>query len=376
MSDAGATQRRVLEVLFSFRVGGSEVVGIELAKHLADKGTEVLCTAIDGMDGPLRSRCAEYGLEVIDLGMPMSGMLARNGFSWRLVEKLRALRLDAIHLQHFLGLNKVGLAARLAGIPRIVVTEHSEAGLQESLAGRLRLRMNWRLAHVITVIHPGIRDYLVRELGIDGNRIEVITNGIDLGYWNRHDRDLQRQRLGVGDEFVFMYVGRVAPVKNIPGLVTAFLQAVSAVTQPSRLVIAGDGADLDACRRIAAASPHGNAVTFLGETSDVRGCLAAADAFVMNSRSEGTPRALMEAMALGLPGIAPAVGGVPAMLESCGDVVPPNDPAALVSALVSAMTQPAQSRALGCVAAERAKKLWDAEIATARYRDLLRLKSR
>jgi len=65
VSDAGATQRRVLEVLFSFRVGGSEVVGIELAKHLADKGTEVLCTAIDGMDGPLRSRCAEYGLEVI-----------------------------------------------------------------------------------------------------------------------------------------------------------------------------------------------------------------------------------------------------------------------------------------------------------------------
>jgi len=246
VSDAGATQRRVLEVLFSFRVGGSEVVGIELAKHLADKGTKVLCTAIDGMDGPLRSRCTEYGLEVIDLGLPMSGMLARNGFSWRLVEKLRALRLDAIHLQHFLGLNKVGLAARLAGIPRIVVTEHSEAGLQESLAGRLRLRMNWRLAHVITVIHPGIRDYLVRELGIDGNRIEVITNGIDLGYWNRRDRDLQRQKLGVGDEFVFMYVGRVAPVKNIPGLVTAFLQAVSAVTQPSRLVIAGDGADIDA----------------------------------------------------------------------------------------------------------------------------------
>lgn len=367
----GGGRRRVLEVLFSFRVGGSEVVGLELARQMAAAGDEVLCTALDGLEGPLRERCAQYGLQVVDIGLPLSGPLGRNGVSARLVRALRALRLDAIHLQHFLGLNKLGLAARLAGIPRIVVTEHSEAGLKESLPGRMRLRANWRLAHETTVIHEGIKQYLVDEIGMRATRISVIPNGIDLDYWHRNDRAAQRARLGLGDETAFMFAGRLAAVKNIPRLVAVFLDAVAAMPVAARLLICGDGEQRAQCAALIAAHPSGRQVELLGETSDVRAQLAAADVFVMNSLSEGTPRAMMEAMAMGLPGISTAVGGIPPMLENCGLLVRPGDEATLRAALITAATDPGRMRALGTAAQSRVRERWDARKMVAEYRRAL-----
>ncbi len=86
---------------------------------------------------------------------------------------MQELRLDAVHLQHFLGLNKLGIPARLARVPRIIVTEHSIFDVDQSRAGRVRARLNWRLATKITVIHPSIRDYLCNRLGVPAERVEL-----------------------------------------------------------------------------------------------------------------------------------------------------------------------------------------------------------
>ena len=115
-----ATRPRILEVLYSYAIGGSQLLGLELARQLRDEGAEVLCTALDSTPGPLVTRCAEYGLPRVDLAVPWGHPLGRNGLSWGLVKRLRALRLDAGHLQHFLALNKLGLPSRLAGVKRIV----------------------------------------------------------------------------------------------------------------------------------------------------------------------------------------------------------------------------------------------------------------
>jgi hypothetical protein len=104
---AGAARPRVLQVLFSFRVGGSEIFALQLARQLAAQGVEVLCGALDATPGPLLERCAQYGIRTVDLRVPQRHPLGRNGFSIGLVRRLRELQLDAIHLQHFLGLNKL-----------------------------------------------------------------------------------------------------------------------------------------------------------------------------------------------------------------------------------------------------------------------------
>jgi glycosyltransferase involved in cell wall biosynthesis len=362
---------RILEVLFSFRVGGSELLGLELASQLAAQGVETYCTALDGMDGPLVERCAKAGVRVVDLGLPRRGLLARNGVSGDLARRLRALRLDAIHLQHFLGLNKLGLPARVAGIPRVVVTEHSVLDVSQSFAGRMRVRAASGLAHAITVIHPSIKDYLVRSLGVNPCRITVIPVGVDFARWHARDRGACRSALGIGSEFTAVFVGRVAPVKNVPGLVRAFLDAARASEVPARLVVVGDGPDLPAARAAAASDPLADCVQFVGEQSDTRPFVAAADVFVMNSLSEGTPRALLESMACGVPGISTAVGGVPSLLEERGWLAPPGEASALTEALLDAMRSPAEIAARGARAREFVHAHFDARQALAAYRKLL-----
>jgi glycosyltransferase involved in cell wall biosynthesis len=363
--------RRVLEVLYSFRVGGSEVVGLELARQMAGDGAQVSCTAIDGITGPLRARCADFGLDVVDLGLPIGNVLGRNGLSLALSRRLRSLSLDAIHLQHFVGLNKLGLAARMARIPRIVVTEHSEAPLRESKAGTLRLRLNWRLAHRITVIHEGIKTYLMDNLRIPASRITVIPNGIDLNYWHRNDRAERRAELGLGPEFTFVFVGRLVEVKNVPGIISAFLSAQERSSQPLRLIVVGDGPDRLVCESLVYRHPLAETVTFVGEQLDTRRYLAAADAFVLNSRSEGTPRALMESMALGLPAICPAVGGIPEMLQARGWLTVPGEQGSLESALLEVASRPDRSRAVGAAARAFAVKNYSATEVLRRYQTIL-----
>jgi len=338
---------RILEVLYSFRVGGSEVVGLELAEQLAGTGSEVLCACLDGEPGPLRARCEGMGLKVVDLRIPQNNILGRNGISLALVKRLAELNLDAIHLQHFVSLNKLGIAARLAGIPHIVVTEHSEAQLKESFAGRLRVRLNWRLAHRITVIHEGLRRYLVDQLGLSEARILVIPNGIEIGYWHASDRAERRAELELGSAFTFVFVGRLVEVKNVPGLITAFLRAQSRAPVPMRLLVVGGGPEMDRCKALLAPDLFGSSVRFIGEHYDTRRFLAAADAFVMNSHSEGVPRALLEAMAMGLPCIAPAVGGIPDLLGDSGWLTRPGETEALASTLLAVAANPKRSQERG-----------------------------
>jgi glycosyltransferase involved in cell wall biosynthesis len=363
--------RRVLEVLYSFRIGGSELLGLELAGQLAAQGNEVFCTALDGMQGPLVARCAELGIRVVDIGLPKRNALARNGLSLDLARELRALGLDAIHLQHFLGLNKLGIPARLAGVPRIVVTEHSVLDVSQSFAGRMRVRAASGLAHAITVIHPSIKDYLVGTLGVKSERITVIPVGVDLARWHANDRAERRAALGIGDEFTAVFAGRIAPVKNVPGLIRGFLDAAVATGKRARLIVVGDGPDMGASREAAASHALASQVTFAGEQSDTRPFVAAGDVFLMNSLSEGTPRALLEAMACAVPGISTAVGGVPSLLENRGWLASPGDPAALVATISEAMRAPEEIAARGARARAFVRENFDAGQALARYRSLL-----
>ena len=363
---------RILEVLYSFRVGGSEFVGLDLAKQLVESGAEVFCAAIDAGPGPLREQCRQYGIQVVDLQIPTVNPLTRNGFSISLTRRLKALRLDAIHLQHFLSLNKLGLPARLAGIPRVVVTEHSVLDASQSRAGRFRIRLNWRLANLITVVHPGIKEYLCGRLRIPPSKVEVIPIGIETEKYHRNDRLARRAALGIGEEVVaFIFVGRLAPVKNVPGLVDAFLALQSKSDVPSRLLIVGDGEDANAVRASIERHPFGHRVTLCGEQTDVRSFLAAADLFVLNSRSEGTPRALLEAMAVGLPAICPAVGDIPSMIEGRGWLTDSSDPNSLENAMLYVLQNPKEVLEAGSRCTIYVRENFDSRRSMDRYRQLL-----
>ena len=366
-----STAPRILEVIYSHQVGGSEMVGLELGQQLARNGARVMCASLSGGDGPLRERCLQMGMEPVDLDISTTNLLGRNGFSLALVRRLRALELTAIHLHHLLALNKLGLPARMAGIPHIVVTEHSIATLRGNRLARLRARLNWRLAHHLTGVHAGIRDYLIEQVGVHPDRISVIPNGIDLQRWQRGDRSARRSDLGLGDEFVFMFVGRLAEVKNVPNLLRAFLAMQAGNAPRCRLIVVGDGPEADNCRAVLAGHPLADRVVLAGESADTRTMLAAADAFVMNSHSEGSPRAMIEAMALGLPCICPAVGGVPALLQGRGWLTTPESIEDLARAMQEVATEPEKSRAAGEAGRQFVVAGFDARVSLLQFARLL-----
>jgi L-malate glycosyltransferase len=364
------TPRRILVVLYSFRIGGSEVVGLELARQLQAGGAHVFCGAIDNEPGPLRERCAKYGIEIVDLDIP-SNVFERNGLSFTLTWRLRQLRLDAVHLHHFLALNKLGIPARLAGIKRVVVTEHSVLDVDQSRAGRVRARLSWRLASAITVVHQSIKEYLCETLGIPKERVFVIPIGIDSDQYDRGDRASIRAKLRLASRVTFVFVGRLAPVKDVPGLITAFLTLQSRNVPEASLLIVGDGENRATCEDIIRAHPLGARVNMVGAQADPRPYLAAGDVFVMNSRSEGTPRALLEAMAMGLPGIGPAIGGLPDLLAGRGWLTIPGVTASLESAMETVLREPDLIAENGQNALQYVKSNFDSSRIVERYQELL-----
>ena len=108
-----------------------------------------------------------------------------------------------------------------------------------------------------------------------------------------------------------------------------------------------DGSDDDAC---------GDGKSRLaGETLDVAAYLAAADVVAVPSRNEGMGRVIVEAMALGLPVVATAVGGIPDVVTDgeCGRLIAPEDVDALSAALIELGRDPALRRKLGEAAMQR-----------------------
>jgi glycosyltransferase involved in cell wall biosynthesis len=155
-------------------------------------------------------------------------------------------------------------------------------------------------------------------------------------------------------------VGRLKRPKDFATLVLAVARLKRL---PFRLQIVGDGPDRDEIRAAVAAAGLEDRVELLGERHDVPELLAEADVFVLSSRSEGLPIALLEAMAHGLPVVASDVGGISEALVhgDSGLLVPPADPAALADALGALLTDAELRERLGMSARIRCETSFELE---------------
>jgi glycosyltransferase involved in cell wall biosynthesis len=129
-----------------------------------------------------------------------------------------------------------------------------------------------------------------------------------------------------------------------------------------RLVVVGDGPELPRLRR--RASMLGlRGVRFLGHRDDIGTLLAAFDVFAMSSESEGTPRALIEAMRAGLGVVATRVGGIPELAPDgqFALLVPARDPERLAAGISRLLRERGVRDRLGAAAKERAEELFSSE---------------
>jgi glycosyltransferase involved in cell wall biosynthesis len=200
----------------------------------------------------------------------------------------------------------------------------------------------------LVAVSTDIRNELVRT-GSRPERVETILNAIDhRAFWRDRARE-QEARLQLGlpaDRFVIGAVGRLEPQKRFDLLMDAFARLRS--TRPDLLLaIAGDGSQRAALQAHADALGLGESCRLLGHCNDVPLVHHALDLFVQSSEYEGTPNAVLEAMALETPIVATEAGGTAELVRDGveGLVVPTHDAAALTEAIEAALSDPAAAAA-------------------------------
>jgi len=177
------------------------------------------------------------------------------------------------------------------------------------------------------------------------NKLLILANGIDLDRWHPDPeaRGKLRAELGLNDEFLWMAVGRLDPVKDYATLLGAFAQ----MPDKSQLAIAGDGPLQVKLQQLTMGLHLGNRVRFLGFVPDVLRWLQAADGLVLSSRWEGLPLAVLEASACGLPVVATDVSGTREVVLSgqTGLLSPAGDAKALSASMMQIMQMDSSERA-------------------------------
>lgn len=192
----------------------------------------------------------------------------------------------------------------------------------------------------------------VQKAGMPPEQVFLVRSAVDTDAFAPigNARLQAKQRWGLGAEaFVVATIGRLAAGKGHDGL----LRAVALLSPPERpiVLLAGDGAERIRLQRLVGELGIAELVRFLGFQRDVRSILWAADGFihVPTHFPEGTPNAILEAMAAGLPVIATKVGGIPEIVRDGGTglLVPPEDTASLAKAIQTLRKDPNLRQQLG-----------------------------
>lgn len=315
----------IAHVLSSFALGGQERVAVDLAGSQVKKGHRV--HAISLAPKPDGLLAADFEKRGVVLHTVTKG----GGVDPTLVVRLAALfrreRIDVVHTHNPQPLFYGATAARLAR--RAIV--HTKHGVNPAIGRKLWLRrFGGHLAHAYVAVSDATAEVARRNHECPPSRLHTIANGIELEGFGRDAvaRAAVREELGIpADAFVFGTIGRMSPEKDHALLVRAALPLLGSNV---RLVVVGDGSEMKSVRDTAASSPF---VLLPGVRRDVARLLASFDAFVLSSRSEGLPLALVEAMASGLPIVSTDVGGTKEVLAGTGIVIPSHDEGALREAM-------------------------------------------
>ncbi|MGE0480137.1 MAG: glycosyltransferase [Phycisphaerae bacterium] len=360
---------RVMLLVTDLEFGGTPLRLARLGIGLRRRSVDVVVGCL-ASPGPVSAMLERHGVRTF-------ACRARGARDWRAVRLLmdivRCVRPALIHAT----LTHANVAARLvgalAGVPVLTSTATIEverrwhAWIERATARLDRghvVNSRTLAEHAVRVFHrPRNRVYVVPASvrgATDGlHSPAVVRDRESCGApteMDRPDRDAARRRFGITEhEFAVFWVGRLDPVKRVDLLVRV---AEIMNTAPTRIVLVGDGPERAAIERLLSLSSAKGRVTLAGWHDDLADVWAAADAFVLPSRTEGMPNALLEAMAAAVPAVA---SDIPSIRELQGD--PPRlllatsgDAKSFADALEFLRANPAARRELG---ARAAASVWE-----------------
>ena len=374
---AGRARKKILFITHTKEYGGLERHVLYIVRRLL--GPEVQISIFNL--GPDLFTSHLEGAETVEVSVACE---KEPKFFWSWFQLFRSERPDVVVLSYgWTGAFPfVSIAAWLASVrgrfaihqlltaPMPPVEETSLLSmLRRRFGGRARRLAGWRVsAYFFTrliCVSNAVRDSLVRDYGFPASRMITIYNCVSVAKFapSVAARTAVRTRLGVGpDEFLLVCAARLNEIKRIDIL----LQSIALVLCNGircKCVIVGDGPLKEQLLEQARELGLSGHVFFEGFREDVRPYLQAGSAFVLTSRAEGLPLAVVEAMACGLPCVVTDVGGnAEAVLNNVnGFVVPSGSVDAVAEAISLLVTHPQECAQMSRMARARACEVFDIE---------------
>lgn len=320
-------------------IGGAERQLLQVAPLLQRLGVDVhvVTRRLEG----LSAFETVNGVPVHRLPIPGNRVTASLSYTLAAQPLLRRLKPDVLHAYEMLSPTTTAvLAKRWSGTPLVVkVLSGNEFDVVRGRpGGPRRLSMFLDKTDRFHVVSSEI-DAALGELGVPESRRVEVPNGVDVEHYappTPDQRHRQRDALGIDRQApVVIYTGRLVTYKGILTLLEAWTE-LRRQRPDAELLVLGTGENEAAVR---AAESQG--VRYVGPVVDVQPYLHAADVFTLPSEAEGMSNSLLEAMASGLVPVVSAVGGSAELLggRDIGRLVPPRDPPAVTSALLSAIDE-------------------------------------
>lgn len=359
-TDVDKKRLKICHVSMTLLTGGLERLLVEIARHCDSHEFELHFVALDGVGQP----AADIEL----LGWPVTSLNAKGSLSKRqrlktLTELLRREQFDVVHSHNTLAHFYATAAAKWAGVPVVINTQHGR-GCGASWKARLQFRLaNLKTDRIVGVSHDAT-ELCRRDDPFAKSRMQVIWNGIDVKRFAFS---------GPSRKPVAISVARLSPEKDFGTLLRA-TQLVVRDYPDFRLRIVGDGRErgsLETLRQQLGLEAH---VEFLGERHDVPQLLAQAGFFVSSSKSEGISLTLLEAMAIGLPIVATSVGGNPEIVldGQTGRLVPSESPEQLAAAMQEMLADRSLWNSYGTLGRKRVEEQFNITHMVSQYEQLYR----
>jgi glycosyltransferase involved in cell wall biosynthesis len=327
-------------VMTSFETGGTERQMIELFRRLDRSRWRPHVACFRGR-GAWFDRVTEAAASVAEFPVESFRSPRTLHHMRAFAQWCRQTRVSVVHTTELYS-NIFGLPAAAMGHVPVRIGNRREINPDKRPAQIALQRAAYACAHKVIANSRAAADRLMSEC-VPAHKIAVISNGLDVDEFSSRSARPSLRRVVV--------VANLRPEKGHDVLMEAAVEVVRRFPD-ARFELAGGGPELAALQARAAASPVSHVFTFLGHCPDVAARLQANDIFVLPSRSEAFPNAVLEAMAAGLPIVASAVGGIPELVdnERSGLLVAPDDPRALAERICRLMTDPALAGRLGAAA--------------------------
>ena len=345
---------------------GIELQLLLLIKQLDRSRVEPTLCLLDGSDELTRSLepkdCPVIRLGVRHLLRPSSIPPA-----CRLARFFRRQKIDLVHPLFPDSLYFGTVVAKLSGVRCV-------AGFQVSLGYWMTRRDRWFGTWIHKWVDASVanceacRRAIVADWRVPLESVTIIPNGVDLSRFSA-SREKMPSSNGHGAQRVGI-VANLRPIKNIELFVRA-AGPLAAAHPRAHFEIAGEGESRGPLQALIDSLGLGSRVKLLGSIADVPTYLRGLDIAVLCSLSEGSPNAIMEYMAAGVPTVATDVGGNAELVEHevTGLVVPSNDEQRLAGAIDCLLRDPALAARYGETARERAFAEYGVEAQARRYED-------